>query len=135
MHENARLDRGMMWRSWRTVSAIPYSVLSCMGIPAELSAASLADILREGTLDSNADLDSVTLVLDLECFYRDDFQEEDMEDWTGDERTGQDPMGSPGRQVSGSIGEYKIDDPAKDSLLEPPEVSPEAKTDKDKPPT
>ncbi|GBG75881.1 hypothetical protein CBR_g21123 [Chara braunii] len=46
MPEKTRLKRGMMWRSWDTVTAIPYSVLSGLGIPAELPAASLADILR-----------------------------------------------------------------------------------------
>ncbi|GBG66414.1 hypothetical protein CBR_g61458 [Chara braunii] len=126
MPEETRLKRGMMWRSWNTVTAIPYSVLSGPGIPTELSAASLADILRAGTLNNDADLEARAHAMDLDCFYRDDFQEENMEDWAGDERTDQDPVGSHGHQASGSTGEYKIDDLRMGTKVDPPETDPNA---------
>ncbi|GBG85024.1 hypothetical protein CBR_g39488 [Chara braunii] len=120
MPEKTRLKRGMMWRSWDTVTAIPYSVLSGLGIPAKLPAASLADILRVGTLNGEADLETRAYAMDLDCFYRDEFQEEVMEDWAGDERIDQDPLGSPGNHASGSIGEYKIDDLGVKIKVDPP---------------
>ncbi|GBG63330.1 hypothetical protein CBR_g37688 [Chara braunii] len=124
MPERTRLKRGMMWRSWDTVTAIPYSVLSGLEIPAELPAALLADILRAGTLNGEADLETRAYAMDLDCFYRDDFQEEDMEDWARDERTDQDPLGSPGNHDSGSIGEYMINDLGVKTKVDPPVTGP-----------
>ncbi|GBG62957.1 hypothetical protein CBR_g34657 [Chara braunii] len=115
MPEDTTLKVGMRWRPWSTVMAIPYSVLSGMGIPTELQAATLAELIDNGTFDGDGDLGSKAWAVDMNKLYKDvysskDKMEDDPEGWNMEK--GEEQSDTPiDEETSDNLGEYKIDDP------------------------
>ncbi|GBG79443.1 hypothetical protein CBR_g29590 [Chara braunii] len=115
----------LMWRPWRTVTAIPYSVLAGPGIPTELLAVSVAQLLTREILEGDCNLDSKAFAIDLDRYYRSDCFEGELEDWKDEEAgAGSDPVlgtgQGTGQGTSGSIGEYKMDDSITTPLQDAP---------------
>ncbi|GBG64381.1 hypothetical protein CBR_g41582 [Chara braunii] len=109
MSEKTKLKSVMMWKAWRTVTAISYSVLAGPRISAESLATSVADLLRSGILNEDSDLESRAFVVDLDRYYRDYGFGEDMNDWYKEEDVMR-PDLPLGHEGSGTEGEYKLDD-------------------------
>ncbi|GBG72563.1 hypothetical protein CBR_g12133 [Chara braunii] len=80
----ASLKSGMKWRPWRTVTAVPYSVLAGSCLPAELTAVSVAQLVKSGMLDGDGDLDTMTFPVDWDRFYRSEDSDNDLRDWQSD---------------------------------------------------
>ncbi|GBG83936.1 hypothetical protein CBR_g37808 [Chara braunii] len=129
-----QLNSGMMWRPWRTVTAISYSVLAGPGIPAELLAASVAQLLSSGILNGDSDLEAKAFTMDLDRFYRSDYSEDDMEEWQEDGVTSKSAF-SMDLGTSGSIGEYQIDDATTKTQQDPPDEPTSAMEDLDQDPS
>ncbi|GBG81767.1 hypothetical protein CBR_g33945 [Chara braunii] len=102
MPVNTKLKSGMMWRPWRTVAAIPYNVLADPGIPAELLAASVAQLLSTGTLRGGSNLETRAFHIDLDRFYRSDCSDDEDKEWHEEEEEGSDrkPITSSDQGVS-----------------------------------
>ncbi|GBG62311.1 hypothetical protein CBR_g29919 [Chara braunii] len=108
-----KLRSGMKWRSWNTVTAIPYNVMSGIGVPAELSAAALAELISKGIFEVDDDLDSRSFAIDMERYYRDECSDREMEEgedeWDMDEEE-QEEGTPPTKGGSDNIGEYRLED-------------------------
>ncbi|GBG87759.1 hypothetical protein CBR_g45914 [Chara braunii] len=83
MPDSTQLGSGMLWRPWRTVTEVPYSILAGVGVSAELMASALAYIVETGQLEGNEDLDARAYAVDSERFYKSDAS--DGESWDGDD--------------------------------------------------
>ncbi|GBG81204.1 hypothetical protein CBR_g31876 [Chara braunii] len=115
MPESTRLSSGMIWKPWRTVVEVPYSILADVGMSAELMATTVAHIASTGLLEGDEDLDARAYATDCERFYRSD--ESDCD--SGDEDDEKDMMEG--------LPELEKDDWANDDQFEdPPGPSPSA---------
>ncbi|GBG76395.1 hypothetical protein CBR_g22142 [Chara braunii] len=72
MPESTRLSSGMIWKPWRTVVEVSYSILADMGMSAELMATIVAHIASTGLLEGDDDLDARAYATDCERLYRSD---------------------------------------------------------------
>ncbi|GBG64139.1 hypothetical protein CBR_g40838 [Chara braunii] len=72
MPESTQLRPGMIWKPWRTVTEVPYNILTDIGISTELLATVVAQIVRTGQLEGGEDLESKAHAIDCERFYRSD---------------------------------------------------------------
>ncbi|GBG73319.1 hypothetical protein CBR_g13038 [Chara braunii] len=79
--ESAKLRSGMIWKPWRTVNEVPYSILADVGVSPELLATTVAHIVTTGLLEGDEDVDANAYATDCERFYRSDAS--DCESWMG----------------------------------------------------
>ncbi|GBG59964.1 hypothetical protein CBR_g294 [Chara braunii] len=123
MPEDTKLKEGMRRRPWNTVTAIHYSVLTGIGLPAELQAASLAGLITKGIFEGDGDFDSKAYPIDMERDYHDECSEEEMEedeeDWTTEKDEG-DSEAPLTKEGSSSIGEYRLDVSLSKTQSDPP---------------
>ncbi|GBG74494.1 hypothetical protein CBR_g18904 [Chara braunii] len=85
MAVEVQLRSGMIWKPWRTVTKVPYSILADIGISAELAAAVVAHIVSRGLLEGDEELDARAYATDWERFYRSDASDNDCNSWDGDD--------------------------------------------------
>ncbi|GBG70802.1 hypothetical protein CBR_g8102 [Chara braunii] len=66
LEEKARLNEGLVWRAWNTVTALPYSTLAGKWCLEEVMIDSLASIITSHILSSEHSLEDEALVLQVE---------------------------------------------------------------------
>ncbi|GBG77552.1 hypothetical protein CBR_g23998 [Chara braunii] len=145
MPESTQLRPGMIWKPWRTVTEVPYSILADTGISTELLATVVAHIVSTGQLEGDEDLESKAHAINCEIFYRSDASDagSDAGSWEGDDE--QDGLGQYQELEKDSSEQVELDgvDVVGDLALSPltgsgPETVQEAlgrDTDKEDPPT
>ncbi|GBG89736.1 hypothetical protein CBR_g49588 [Chara braunii] len=117
MLESTTLRTRMIWKPWRTVAEVPYSILAGIGVLAELMATTVAQIVKSGQLEGDEDLDARAVALDCDRFYRSDAS--DCSEWEGDDEgeiVGRDT--DLGKQENGQI-DPESSDKAGDSAFSP----------------
>ncbi|GBG66237.1 hypothetical protein CBR_g57840 [Chara braunii] len=103
MPESTVLNSGMFWKSWRTVAEVPYSILTDLGMSAELMATAVAHIISTRLLEGDEDLEARAFLTDSERFYRSEASDDEL--WNvDDEREKPDWFSELERDINGKTG-------------------------------